>query len=152
MFEGKGGIKMYVGDVMHACTILSADMSVSEAAKIMEEHLTSSILVREDGVVKGVVTERDILRKIVAKSRNPDHTRLSEIMNTPLIKIDENATLYEASELMDSHNIRRLVVTSSDNRIIGVVNTTIVSRNLRYITAREKIFIRPEYTLTEWGY
>ncbi len=142
---------MYVGDVMHACTILSADMFVSEAAKLMDEHLTSSVLVREDGIVRGIVTERDILRKIVAKGKNPDHTRVSEIMNTPLITIDENSTLYEASELMDRHNIRRLVVTNSD-KIVGIVNTTIVSRNLRYITAREKLFIRPEYTLTEWGY
>jgi len=151
LFEGKGGIKMYVGEVMHACTIVNADLSVSEVAKMMDENLTSSILVRKEGVVQGIVTERDILRKIVAKGKNPDAINISEIMNSPLITVEENSTLYEASELMDKLNIRRLVVTNGD-KIAGIINTTIVSKNLRYLTARAKIFARPEYSLSEWSY
>jgi len=136
---------------MHACTIVNADLSVSEVAKMMDENLTSSILVRKEGVVQGIVTERDILRKIVAKGKNPDAINISEIMNSPLITVEENSTLYEASELMDKLNIRRLVVTNGD-KIAGIINTTIVSKNLRYLTARAKIFARPEYSLSEWSY
>ncbi len=139
---------MLVAEVMHACTIVAASQTVSEVAGIMEEHLTSSALVKKDELVKGIVTERDILRKVVAKGINPDTTRVSDIMSSPLITIGEHASLYEASEMMDKHGIRRLVVTNGE-QIVGIINTAIVSKNLRYITAREKLFIRPEYPLTE---
>ncbi|MBI2545865.1 CBS domain-containing protein [Candidatus Woesearchaeota archaeon] len=142
---------MEVGEVMHACTIVEAEQSVSEAARLMDEHLASAVLVRDNGLVRGIVTERDILRKVVANKRNPDATSVAEIMSYPLITIDENASLFEASEMMDRNNIRRVVVVNGGN-ITGIVNTTTVSKNLRYILGREKLFVRPEYQLTELGF
>ena len=142
---------MEVSEVMHVCTIVDAAQSVSEAAKLMDEHLASAVLVRDSGLVKGIVTERDILRKVVASKRNPDATTVAEIMSSPLITIDENSSLYEASELMDRENIRRVVVVNA-GAIVGIVNTTTVSKNLRYLIGREKLFVRPEYQLTELGF
>src|SRR3989338_1190202 len=102
---------MLVSDVMHACTIVDAGESVSEVAKLMDEHLTSAVLVRKDNVIKGIVTERDILRKVVAKGKDPDHMSISQIMTFPLITVHEHASLLEASDIMEQHGIRRLVVT-----------------------------------------
>lgn len=142
---------MEVREVMHACTIVDGEQTVSEAAKVMEEHLASSVLVRENGLVRGIVTERDILRKLVAKNQNPDTTTVADIMSSPLLTIEDSASLYEASEVMDRNDIRRLVVVNEGN-IVGIVNTTTVSKNLRYLIGREKLFTRQEYQLTELGF
>ena len=142
---------MLVSDVMHACTIVDAGEAVSEVAKLMDEHLTSAVLVRKDGVITGIMTERDILRKVVAKGKDPEHISIGQVMSMPLVTISENASLLEASELMEQKGIRRLVVTVGE-QIRGIVNTTTISNNMKYITARDRLYARPSYKLQEIGF
>ncbi len=136
---------MKVRDIMHGVTRISFWTSVSEAARIMDEKAIGSVLIEENGRVVGIMTERDILRKIVAKGKNPDKVKVKEIMNYPIITIDANEDILKASKLMDENRIRRLIVVE-DGRIAGKITANSVSRNLKYMMVREpNVYTRVEY-------
>jgi CBS domain-containing protein len=116
---------------MHNVTKISSDTTIAEAARIMDQKVIGSVLVEENGNVIGVMTERDILRKIVAKGKNPEETTVKEIMNTPLITIDANSSLEEASNVMTKHEIRRLIITEND-AIVGIITARGIAKNMRY--------------------
>lgn len=135
---------MQVRDIMHSATKISSNIGISEAARIMEQKLIGSVLVEENGKIIGIMTERDILRKVVARSKNPDELKARDIMSSPLITIDADASIEEASSLMDEKRIRRLVVTEN-GKIVGKITANEISRNLRLILAKEKsIFYRED--------
>ena len=91
------------------------------------------------------MTERDILRKVVAKGKNVETTGVKDIMSYPLITIDANEDALEASRIMDEKRIRRLVVTEN-GKVVGKVTANSISRNLKYLLSRRsEIYVRPEY-------
>ncbi|MBI2654441.1 CBS domain-containing protein [Candidatus Woesearchaeota archaeon] len=136
---------MKVKEVLHRIMKISSDTSVAEAARIMSEKLTGSVLVEEDGDVIGIMTERDMMRKVVAKAKNANQLKVKDIMSTPLITIDANEDILEASRIMDRHRIRRLIVVE-DGKIIGKVTANSISRNLKYLLARDtSMYSKTEY-------
>jgi|TARA_B100001964_G_C14191806_1_gene581431 CBS domain-containing protein len=136
---------MQVKGIMHSVTKVLSDTTISEAARIMDKKSIGSVLIEEDSKIIGIMTERDILRKIVAKGRNPDETKVKDIMNQPIITIGINEDVMEASRKMDEHKIRRLIVTEND-KIVGKITANSIARNLKYALARDTSFYtRPEY-------
>ena len=136
---------MLVKEIMHNITKLSFDTTISEAAELMDQKSIGSVLIEEDNKIIGIMTERDILRKIVAKGVNPDELRVKDVMNYPLITIDVNEHILEASKKLDKHNIRRLIITEK-GEIVGKVTANSIARNLKYILAsKSPIYTRPEY-------
>lgn len=130
----KGVGKMKVKDIMHNILRLPPNLSVAEIASIMNEKSTGSVLLEDKGKVVGIITERDILRKIVAKKKDPNFVRGIEIANYPLITIEADGTLEEAARRMAENNIRRILV-SDNGRIIGKVTAGAITKNVRYIAA-----------------
>ena len=136
---------MRVKEIMHHVVKISFWSSVSEAARLMDERSIGSVLIEENGRVIGIMTERDILRKIVAKGKNPDKVKVKEIMNDPVITIDANEDILEASKIMDEKKIRRLVVVEN-GQIVGKITANSISRNLKYMIVREpQVYTREEY-------
>ena len=136
---------MQVKGIMHSVTKVLSDTTISEAARIMDKKSIGSVLIEEASKIIGIMTERDILRKIVAKGRNPDETKVKDIMNQPIITIGINEDVMEASRKMDEHKIRRLIVTEND-KIVGKITANSIARNLKYALARDTSFYtRPEY-------
>ena len=136
---------MRVKEIMHHVVKISFWSSVSEAARLMDERSIGSVLIEENGRVIGIMTERDILRKIVAKGKNPDKVKVKEIMNDPVITIDANEDILEASKIMDEKKIRRLVVVEN-GQIVGKITANSISRNLKYMIIREpQVYTREEY-------
>ncbi|MEM0349119.1 MAG: CBS domain-containing protein [Candidatus Caldarchaeum sp.] len=93
--------------------------SATDAAKIMAEKKISGIVVTSKGEPVGLVTERDIVSKVVATGRDPTKTQVREVMSKPLITVDIEASLLEAVDLMNRKKVRRLIVTSN-NQVIGL--------------------------------
>ncbi len=95
-------------------TLLDEDTNVSEATRIMKEKGISSVLVisKRGAEPTGIVTERDILYKVVAENKEPFKTTLKEIMSSPIITINEDASVKDAVSLMRGKGIRRLVVVA----------------------------------------
>ncbi|MBI2523585.1 CBS domain-containing protein [Candidatus Woesearchaeota archaeon] len=136
---------MRVKEIMHHVVKIPFWSSVSEAARIMDEKSIGSVLIEENGRVIGIMTEKDILRKIVAKGKNPDKVKVKDIMNDPVITIDANEDILEASKIMDEKRIRRLIVVEN-GQIAGKITANSISRNLKYMIVREpQVYTRMEY-------
>lgn len=110
-----------VEDVMHDIILVNGEASVSEAAKIMSTKDVGSILVAKQNKPVGILTERDILKKVTAMDLNPKTTKITQIMTEPLISIPTDAGLEEASKIMLEKRIRRLPVTRG-KKIVGMIS------------------------------
>jgi len=111
-----------VGDVMTRGVIcIHLNDTVQKVAEIMKKNNISSVIVLEKGNGVGIVTERDIICKIVAESKDPRKTKISEVMTSPLITVKPDLDIDEAAKIMRDKDIRRLVVTQK-NKIIGLLS------------------------------
>ena len=107
--------------------------SVAEAAKVMEKHRIGCVLVEEDNHIIGIVTERDILGKVVAQEKNYD-IKVKEIMSSPVKSVDVGSSLEEANNLMLREHIRRLLITK-DGKPVGIVTLRDIANQLKYYFA-----------------
>ena len=95
--------------------------SVLEAARRMIEANVGAMLVSVDGRIKGIVTERDYLRRVVLEGRGDRETAVSEIMTSPLIVVGLDTTVDECMSLMTSQRIRHLPVAEA-GEVIGMIS------------------------------
>lgn len=117
----------FVKDIMKK-PVLSIDssMSIGEAAKMMDDAKIGSIIVTEKNTVVGILTERDFVRKIVAKGKSFS-TKIKEIMSSPLIVINPDETVWELAQLMKTRRIHRVPVVDK-GRLVGLVSTADLTR------------------------
>lgn len=100
---------------------LPEDAIVADAVKIMKDVGISSILVRslssssENPFITGIVTERDILYRVIGGNKGPYKTILKEVMSSPVVTIEKGSSVDEAMSLMRNKKIRRLLVIKSEN-------------------------------------
>ena len=87
----------------------------------MTQLWIGSLLVKREGSYVGMITEVDIIRKVMSKRRRPSTVSIEEVMSSPLITIEADESIVEANRLMESHNIRHLAVTRS-GKVVGVVS------------------------------
>ena len=97
--------------------------TVAEAAQIMTSRKISCIIVLDGDDVVGVLTEKDLLGRVVALQRDPACVRMEEVMSSPVTSIPSSHSVFSASKIMEEMNIRRLVVMK-DKRICGVLTQT----------------------------
>lgn len=109
--------------------MLDSAQTIEKAAKLMRDEQIGSILVSEKGEAVGMVTERDILYKVVAGGKDPSKLKLKDIMSKPLISIDSSAKVKEAIALMAKEGIRRLVVKEG-KKVVGVISQRAVVGDL----------------------
>ncbi|MEK6537646.1 MAG: CBS domain-containing protein [Nitrospirota bacterium] len=98
-------------------------ITVQEVAKLMGSKEVSSVLVldKESGEIAGIVTERDIVKKVVAKGVDGSSYLVKGIMSSPLLTIDSGKTIFEAGDFMDQKKVRHLAVTES-GKVVGVIS------------------------------
>ena len=114
---------MFVKEVMKKdIKTTSPDTTVFEASQIMADNNIGCLIVAKD-TLQGIVTERDILIKLVARGRDPKQVRISEIMTRSVISISPDKDMEEACDLMARHRIKRLPVTFG-NEVVGIITST----------------------------
>ena len=115
-------IRITVGDIASSPVYqLSKDSMVEEAARQMEFHGVGSIvIVNSSAKPIGIVTERDIVTRGIARGKDPKTTPVMDVMSSPLVKIDHNKSVMKALDAMRLHKFRRLGVVK-DDRLVGVV-------------------------------
>jgi len=96
------------------------DWSVTQAANLMKVSEATEAIVTKDGRPIGIITERDILYKVVAGELEPGKTSVHEVMSSPIRSLDESARVLDAIEEMRKRGIRRLAVTKR-GEIVGVI-------------------------------
>jgi CBS domain-containing protein len=95
--------------------------TVQEAAKAMRDQDVGPIPIVENGSLSGILTDRDIVVRVVAEGKDPSSTTVRDIASRDLVTIDPEQTLDEALRLMAKHQVRRLPVCEEDGRLVGIV-------------------------------
>ena len=113
---------------------IASKRTVQEAAQLMAEKRIGSLLVLEAGEMVGIVTETDVVRKVIAARLPASSTRIGAIMNYPLIQIDINHTVRDASRLMAEKRIRHLAV-KEDGKVVGLLS---VRDLVKMVSVRDK--------------
>ena len=122
-----------VTSIMTPVPLETANMTdnVDTIIKIMTVKNKSSVVILNDELKhpEGIITERDIVRRLVFQSKDAKLTKAADIMSSPLISINDNALINDAAMIMSKHSIRRLPIIR-DNVLLGVVTTTDLVRML----------------------
>ena len=113
---------------------IASERTVLEAAQTMAEKRIGSLLVLEAGEMVGIVTETDVVRKVIAARLPASSARIGAIMNYPLIQIDINHTVRDASRLMAEKRIRHLAV-KEDGKVVGLLS---VRDLVKMVSVRDK--------------
>ncbi len=100
---------------------ISPDATVMEALKIMEEKNIGSVVVMQQEEYLGIMTERDYSRKVILKSKDSAHTKVSEIMSTGLPSVAPSDTIDHCMQLMSEKNIRYMPVFEN-NKLSGIIS------------------------------
>ena len=114
---------------------LDENTIVAEGAKALYAQERCSIIVTHldsntgQRIPIGIITERDIIFRIVAQNRGPFKVTLKEIMSSPIITIDADKSIEEATSILKNYNINRLPVLN-DGALVGLVTTEKIMRNV----------------------
>jgi CBS domain-containing protein len=106
--------------VMKYPVIASVSESVSSVVEKMISNNIGAIIIMSQGVKVGIITEKDVVKKIIIEEKDPRKTYAEEIMSTPIISIEENQSIAIAIRVMKKRGVRRLAVTSK-GRLVGIV-------------------------------
>jgi len=105
--------------------------SLLEAAKLMtDRHHGFVIVTSPEGRPIGIVTEWDILAKVVAVARNPAQVPLEELMTRSLVYVDANEGIDRVAEIMAEKGVRRVLV-EKDGKVLGVIRAQTIVRRMR---------------------
>jgi CBS domain-containing protein len=107
---------------------IDAQGTVLQAAKLMHQQDVGDLVIMDGVVAKGIVTERDLVRRVMAQKK-PLDTKVSSIMSDPLGTIEEESSLRDAARKMVKYKIRRLPVTKN-NVLVGIIATSDFARHL----------------------
>ena len=112
-----------VKDIMTKVIIsVNTETTVFQVAKMMEQSGIGAVLVKKDGHLSGIITDRDYATKIVSHNLSSD-TSVETVMSSPLITINYNESISAAAQRMTTKKIRKLAVTDNGN-IVGLVTST----------------------------
>jgi CBS domain-containing protein len=116
--------RMVVKDVMSSPVVtLDEDATSNKVANLMDKNELGCVIVtNKTGKPVGIITERDLVLRVLAKNLKPDAVKAKEIMTSPLVTIEPEATISEAARRMSRLNIRRLGVIYKGN-LVGVVSS-----------------------------
>jgi len=130
---------MSVKDIMHDATIMDQNSSVLEVSKTMKNNDIGSILVKVNPLDFGMVTERDIVLKVLARDLDPKSVKAGDVMSELRYTIDSGASIEKASEIFNLHHIRRLPVMEN-GEIVGLITTRDVARrwSFNYHSTKQK--------------
>jgi len=113
-----------VRDVMSKnLRVVRRDTSVQEIVATMNKFDISSVIVVQEERPVGIVTHKDIVSKVVQPRIPPDALKAIEVMSTPVVTINEDASIEEAAKLMSRKRVKKLPVVSGD-KLVGIITST----------------------------
>jgi len=115
------------------------DSTVEEAVKLMNQHEIGCLIVTENNKPVGILTERDLLKRILAKTQDLKKIRVEEVMSTPLISVEPNVEIEDASRLMFQKNIKKMPIVKK-GKLLGLVTLTDILRIQPQLIKMYKIF------------
>ena len=120
-----------IKDLIKPIPMVPYSMNIAGIAVTMDLNKTHCVLVEHvDGSI-GIIAEKDIIRKVVARCRDPSKIKAYEIMTQPLVTADGETDIKDAIEIMRKCNVRNLIVTSGE-KILGVVKLTTILNSIKF--------------------
>ena len=110
-----------VSDVMNEIISIDGESLVVDAAKIMIEKEIGSIVVTEEGNPVGIITESDMLARVIVAYRDPKKLLTKKIMTSPLVSIEKGSTILDAMRFLRDQDIHIVLVTD-DGKLTGIVS------------------------------
>ena len=113
--------------------------SALDVAKLMAKHRIGSIVVIEGNNKKpvGIVTERDIIKKVSAQNKSADQVAVRHIMSSPLITVKSIDSVDTAAETITENKIKRLVVLEQDGSMVGILSVSDIAKKLAKILTED---------------
>jgi len=119
---------MLVEEVMTKDVInIDCNETVFNACKRYSEHRVGCLVVMDNEIIVGIITERDTIERIILANQDPKTTKVREIMSQNIKTIHSLATLQKAAQIMKENNIKKLPVILN-NEIVGIITVTDISR------------------------
>jgi len=126
--KGQDDVSLRVEDVMVKEVItIDEDFTVKEAAEVMNKFEIGCLIGVRKGKAMGILTERDVLKRVVAQGRDASKTKVKDAMTSPLVIVEPGMDLAEAVKLMFQMKIKKLPVVDG-KRLVGLVSLTDIAR------------------------
>lgn len=106
---------------------IDENSTVKEAADVMNKFEIGCLIAVRKGKAVGIITERDLLKRVVAEAKDANKTRVKEVMSSPLVVVEPHMDLEEAVKLMFQMKIKKLPVVN-EKRLVGLVSLTDIAR------------------------
>lgn len=120
-----------VGDFMtKKVRAVTEDMTLDKVSKIMTKFRIGSVVVMKKEHPVGIITDTDIVRKVMSKNKNPKKTKTKDVMTRNVITVSPETSIREAAYIMTRNNVRRLPVIDKKEGLVGIVTETDVIRIL----------------------
>jgi len=125
-------MSLQVKDVMVTNIItIEAEATVQGAAELMDKHDIGCLIVVSHGNPVGIITESDMLRRVLLQKRDLANTKVGKVMSAPLLTASSQTDIGDAVRLMSERRIKKLPVVE-DGQLVGLVSLTDVVRSLAY--------------------
>lgn len=111
--------------------MVAPDAPCGQLSKLMRNRGIGSVVVVKDGFPVGVVTERDLVHRVLAEGRDPDKCDADQVCTKPVVAISIYADVDMAVDMMNEYGIRRLVVVDQKDKVVGILTTDDIAKNLR---------------------
>ena len=98
------------------------DDTVLEAVKVMEKHRVGAVVVAVEGKLRGIFTERDLMRRVVLAEKNPATTKVKDVMTPDCASASREMSLGDALRTMVDKHFRHLPVVDADKNVLGIVS------------------------------
>lgn len=112
--------------------------TIKKAVELMNKHEIGCLIVVKRGKPAGIVTERDMLKRILLESKDPEKIKVNEIMSAPLVVGKPQMDIEDAVKLMFKRNIKKLPVTD-EGHLVGLVTLTDLVRSEQIIKILKKL-------------
>jgi CBS domain-containing protein len=119
---------MNIGKLMIRNVVtVQRDASVHEAVQLLNKHKIGCLIILNNSEIAGIITERDLLERVLEQCKNPKQTKVSEIMTRNVITGTPDMATVEATRLMFKLKVKKLPITEG-NRLVGIVTLTDIAR------------------------
>lgn len=125
--------------------VVRPDSSVKEVVATMNKFDIGSIVVVQGGRPVGIITERDLLKRVVEPCLAPETLTARQVMTSPVLTIDENASINEAAKLMAKKGVKRLLVTRNNDELVGIITFTDIVIKVPDMLSLLEELVRPHH-------
>ena len=138
---------MLVKDAMSKKLILVRGAeSIKKAVELMVKYNISGLIVSDDGKLSGIITMKDIFKKVIAKDKDVKEAVVGEIMSKPVIKVHSHDSIETAAKIMGENNIKRVVVVNPADKICGILTAMdIVEKTPKMLNVMFDTWVTPSW-------